>query len=178
MTMSRKYKFHNPEGLYFVTLTVRKWVDVFTRNEYKNILIENLCYCQKNRGLDIFTYCIMTNHAHLIVSAKEGYNLSDIIRDFKKFTSRTILNKIRDNSQESRREWILKEFRTDKGYSLWQTESRPIKLWDNKVIEQKIDYIHYNPVEEGFVFNPEDYMYSSAYDYAGGKGMLDIEVIG
>ena len=84
---------------------------------------------------------------------------------------------VRDLRQR-RREWILKEFRTDKGYSLWQTESRPIELWSNKVIEQKIDYIHYNPVEEGFVFNPEDYMYSSAYDYAGGKGMLDIEVIG
>jgi REP element-mobilizing transposase RayT len=104
--MSRKYKFHNPEGLYFVTLTVKGWVDVFTRNEYKNILIENLTYCQKNKGLEIFAYCIMTNHIHLIACAKEGFILSDILRDFKKFSSRTILNSIRNNPQESRKDWL------------------------------------------------------------------------
>ncbi len=175
--MSRKYKFHNPEGLYLVTLTVRKWVDVFTRNEYKNILIENLTYCQKNKGLEIFAYCIMTNHIHLIACAKEGFILSDILRDFKKFSSRTILNSIRNNPQESRKDWLLKQFQTDKGNSFWQPESRPIELWSNKVIDQKLNYIHNNPVEEGLVFQPEDYMYSSAYDYAGGKGLLDIDVV-
>ena len=176
--MSRKYKFHNPEGLYFVTLTVQGWVDVFTRKEYKDILIENLCYCQKNKGLEVFAYCIMTNHTHIIASAKEGHNLSHIIRDFKKFTSRTIMNSIKYNQQESRKEWLLKQFKTHKGYSFWQPESRPIELWSNKVIDQKLNYIHNNPVEEGFVFYPEDYMYSSAYDYAGGKGLLDIVIIG
>lgn len=120
----------------------------------------------------------MTNHAHLIVCAKEGFILSDILRDFKKFTSRTILSSIRSNPQESRKDWLLQQFRTDKGYSFWQYESRLIELWSNKVINQKINYIHLNPVEEGLVFRPEDYMYSSAYDYAGGKGLLDIDVIG
>lgn len=136
--MSRKYKFHNPDGLYFVTFTVQGWVDVFTRNEYKNILIENLTYCQQNKGLGIFAYCLMSNHIHLIVRAEEGYILSDILRDFKKFTARTILNSIRDNPQESRREWLLEQFKSDKGNRFWQTESKPIELWSNKVIEQKL----------------------------------------
>ena len=116
----------------------------------------------------------MTSHTHLIVSANEEFILSDIIRDFKKFTSRTNLSSIRNNPQESRKEWLLKQFKTKKGNSFWQPESRPIELWSNNVIDQKINYIHQNPVEERLVFHPEDYMYSSAYDYAGGKGLLDI----
>jgi len=83
--MSTKYKFHNPEGIYFVSFAVQGWVDVFTRNEYKNILVENLEYCQKNKGLEIYAWCIMSNHVHLIAGAKEGFLLQDIIRDFKKF---------------------------------------------------------------------------------------------
>jgi len=82
--MSRKYKFHNPEGVYFVSFAVQGWVDVFTRNEYKDILVDNLKFCQENKGLEIFAWCIMTNHVHLIVRAKEGCSLPDILRDYKK----------------------------------------------------------------------------------------------
>lgn len=175
--MSRKYKFLNPDSLYFVTFTVQGWVDIFTRNEYKNILIDNLKYCQEKKGLEIFAYCIMSNHIHLIVRAETGYVLSDILRDFKKYTSRVILKSIKENPQESRKEWLLEQFKSKEGFSFWQTESRPVELWSNHVITQKLNYIHHNPVEEGLVFRPEDYMYSSAYDYAGGKGLLDVIII-
>ena len=175
--MSRKYKFHNPEGVYFVSFAVQGWVDVFTRNEYKNILVENLKFCQEHKGLEIFAWCIMTNHVHLIVRAKEGFLFSDILRDYKKFTSKTILKAIQDNIQESRKEWLLQQFKTDEGFRFWRTDNKPIELWSNNVIDQKIDYIHLNPVEEGLVFNPEDYVYSSAVDYAGEKGLLDVIVI-
>ena len=84
---------------------------------------------------------------------------------------------IEDNSQESRKEMLLKQFKTNKGVRLWQPGNHPIELWSNKVINQKLAYIHENPVEEGVVFQPEDYMYSSAYDYAGGKGLMDIILI-
>ncbi|PZX20595.1 REP element-mobilizing transposase RayT [Breznakibacter xylanolyticus] len=108
--MSRKYKLHNPEGLYFVTFATEGWTDVFTRNEYKNILVDNLAYCQKNKGLEIFAWCIMTNHLHLMVRATEGNLLQDIVRDFKKFTSKAILKAIAENQRESRKEWLLKLF--------------------------------------------------------------------
>lgn len=81
--MSRKYKFHNESGVYFVTFATQKWVDVFTRNEYKDILIENLNFCQENKGLELFAWCIMTNHVHLIARTKEGFTLPDFLRDFK-----------------------------------------------------------------------------------------------
>ena len=77
--MSRKYKFHNPDGAYFVSFAVNKWIDVFTRNEYKNIMVESLKYCQQNKGLELFAWCIMTNHVHLIIQAKDGFYLPDIL---------------------------------------------------------------------------------------------------
>jgi REP element-mobilizing transposase RayT len=175
--MSRKYKFHNPFGVYFVTFAVQGWVDVFTRNEYKNILVDNLAWCQKNKGLELFAWCIMTNHLHLIARAEEGHLLSDILRDYKKFTSKAVLKAIAENPGESRKEWLVKQFETLEGNRFWRADNQPVELWSNAVIAQKLNYIHQNPVEEGLVFRAEDYVYSSAIDYAGGKGMLDIYLI-
>jgi REP element-mobilizing transposase RayT len=92
--MSRKFKFHNPEGVYLVSFAVQEWGDVFTRNDYKNILIENLGYCQNNKRLEIFAWCIMSKHMPLIVRAKDRYLLPNILRDFLKITSKTIKKQI------------------------------------------------------------------------------------
>ena len=175
--MSTKYKFHNPEGTYFVSFAVEGWVDVFTRNEYKNILIANLEYCQKHKGLEIFAWCIMTNHIHLVVRVEENGSLSDVLRDFKKFTSKAVIKAIQENQRESRKEWLLGQFQKAEGFRFWRPDNHPIELWSNAVIAEKIHYIHQNPVEEGLVFKAEDYVYSSATDYAGVKGMLDVIVI-
>ena len=175
--MSRKYKFHNPDGLYYITFAVQGWVDVFTRNAYKDILVDNLAYCQKQKGLEIFAWCIMSNHVHMIAKAEGNYSLPDILRDFKKFTSKAIFKAISENYSESRREILLKHFATPEGIRFWRTDNNPVELWSNAVITQKLNYIHQNPVEEGLVFRAEDYVYRSAIDYAGGKGMLDIFVI-
>ena len=175
--MSRKYKFYNPVGVYFVSFAVKDWIDVFTRNEYKDILIESLDFCQKHKGLEIFAWCIMTNHVHLIIRAQEGYLLQDILRDFKRFTSNTILKAIKDNPQESRKEWLLAQFKTEDGMCFWQSHNKSIELWSNELIDQKLNYLHENPVEEGLVFRAEQYVYSSAIDYAGEKGLLDIIII-
>ncbi|MCY1722800.1 transposase [Prolixibacteraceae bacterium Z1-6] len=175
--MSRKYKFQNPDGVYFVSFATMGWVDVFTRNEYKNLLVENLKYCQEHKGLELFAWCIMTNHLHLIIRAKEGADLPGILRDFKKYTSKAIKTAIAENIRESRKEWLLKQFETPEGFRFWRTDNKPIELWSNNVIDQKIDYIHQNPVEEGLVFKAEDYVYSSAIDYAGENGLLDVIII-
>ncbi len=70
--MSSNYKFHNPEGVYFVSFAVVEWLDVFTRNEYKDIIIDSLHYCQKEKGMKVFAWCIMTNHIHLIFRSVNG----------------------------------------------------------------------------------------------------------
>ena len=101
--MSRKYKFRNPDGVYFVSFAVQGWVDVFTRNEYRDIVTDNLKYCQNKKGLEIFAWCLMSNHIHLVIRAKEGFSLSDILRDYKKFTSKAIIKAINRNVKESRK---------------------------------------------------------------------------
>ena len=182
--MSRKYKFRNPEGLYFITFTVIRWIDVFTRNKYRVILTDSIKYCQQNKGLKLHAYVIMTNHVHMIASAKEGFFLENIMRDLKKYTSVLIINSIKSNPLESRKEWLLKAFEEDGAknpnniiYQFWQQDNHPIELTDNKMIDQKLDYLHNNPVEAGFVNEPEYYSYSSARDYCGGKGFIDLELI-
>ena len=119
----------------------------------------------------------VTNHVHLILRAGGEILLQDILRDFKKFTSKTIIKAIEDNIQESRKDWLLKQFKTSEGFRFWRGDNKPIELWSNKVIDEKINYVHQNPVEEGIVFRAEDYLYSSAANYAGEKGLLDVIVI-
>ncbi len=184
LCMSTKYKFRNPDGVYFVTFAVVEWVDVFTRKEYRDILIENLKYCQTNKGLEIFAWCIMSNHVHLIIRAKEGLVLQDILIDFKKFTSKRIFEAIASNPGESRKEWMVEIFRehgrknsNNTTIQFWRQDNRPIEVFSQDVIAQKLKYLHNNPVEAGIVGKEEDYLYSSARDYFEGKnvGMLTLE---
>ncbi len=178
--MSRNYKFHNPDGVYFVSFAVIEWIDVFTRNEYKNIILDSLSYCQKGKGMEIFAWCIMTNHVHLIFRSIQNQKPQNLLGDLKKFTSKAIVNEIKINPKESRKEWLLEQFLTAgkkssnvSKYQFWRHDNKPIELWSNKVINEKINYIHNNPVDEGLVFYPEDYVYSSARDYSGEKGILE-----
>ena len=170
--MSDKYKFHNPNGVYFVTLTVNKWIDLFTRNDYKELLVDNLIYCQKNKGLEIYAWCIMTNHLHLMVARNGAFLLPDIMRDFKKYTSKSLFKFMSDTPQESRKAWLTELLSSPTGVSLWKRGNHPIELWSNHVIDQKLNYIHNKPVASGIVSKPEDYLYSSAIDYARRKGWI------
>ena len=180
--MSVKYKFKNPVGLYFVSFATKDWVDVFTRNEYKLLLCENLRYCQDNKGLEIYAWCIMTNHLHLIIGAKDGFLLPNIMRDFKKHTSKLFLQTIASNKHESRREWMLNIFKLSKDsfrYQFWQHDNHPIEVWSEEVIIQKLNYLHNNPVAERYVDKAEDYVYSSARDYHSDRqcGLIKINFI-
>src|SRR5215216_5947569 len=102
--MSEKYKIRDQDKLHFITFAVVDWIDVFTRQEYKDILLESLRHCQKEKGLEVYAWCIMSNHIHLIVGrSKEEIKLEDIVRDFKKFTSVQLCKAIESNASESRR---------------------------------------------------------------------------
>jgi len=179
--MSRAYKFQNTEGLYFITFATVGWTDVFTRKIYRDILLESLRYCQNKKGLELFSWCVMSNHVHLIARAKEGFLLQNIMRDMKKHTSKEILKAIQENAEESRKDWLLYIYKNagaynsnNENYQFWRQDNKPIELYSPEVIAQKLDYIHNNPVEAGIVDRPEDYVYSSARDYAEDKGLLDV----
>lgn len=181
--MSRKYKFKDQSKLYFVSFAVVNWIDLFIRVEYKNTLIESLKYCQKEKGLEVYAWCIMTSHLHLIIGTNKN-KMQDILRDFKSFTSTRLKQEINSNPHESRKEWILwmmeragKKNSNNNEFQFWQQDNHPIELSSNKIMQQKLDYIHQNPVEAGFVSEPHYYFYSSALDYSGGSGLLDINYI-
>ncbi|MEQ6119600.1 transposase [Reichenbachiella sp. MALMAid0571] len=178
--MSEKYKIRDQSKLYFVTFATMAWVDALSRWYYKDIFLESIRYCQKEKGLEVYAWCIMSNHVHLILRSSGQRKPQDIIRDFKKYTSVHICKAIEENQQESRKEWMLWIFKRiaaksnkHKKYAFWQNNYHPIELTGNKVMEQKLNYIHQNPVEERIVYRPEDYIYSSA----GGKGLLDVTMI-
>ncbi|MBB6610622.1 transposase [Pontibacter sp. Tf4] len=180
--MSRKYKFHNKGGLYFVSFAVVYWIDVFTREEYFAVLTDSLDYCRKNKGMEIYAWCIMPSHVHLIFRAKDN-NPSVLLKELKTYTSKQLQKAIVEHNQESRKEWMLwlmerAGLKTSnvKHRQFWQQHNKPIELWSAAVIDQKIDYIHNNPVEAGFVSEPEHWKYSSAIDFSGSKGVLEIDI--
>lgn len=182
--MSNKYKFRNPEGCYFVTFAVVGWVDVFTRTVYKDILIESWKYCQKQKGLLVHAYVIMTNHVHMIISRNSSMLLENIMRDMKKFTSVKIIEAIK-RENEIRKYWMLQIFARAGGnnsnnttYQFWQQDNHPIECDTAEILEQKMSYIHENPVRAGFVEKAEDWVYSSASDYyCNRKGLMELSYV-
>ena len=179
--MSTKYKFNNPEGLYFLSTAVVYWIDVFSRNRYKEVIIDSLDYCIKNKGLLVYAYVIMSNHIHLMISRRtEGPTFSEIVRDFKKFTAMKVIQAIKENPEESRKEWMLwmmekaaKENSNNTNFQFWQQDNHPVEL-SGDWIDQKLEYIHNNPVEARIVREPEHYLYSSAGNYAGTESELKV----
>ena len=181
--MSEKYKFNDPEGTYFTTMSIVGWIDLFTRPELKYVIVDSLKHCQKEKGLIINAWCLMPSHLHLIIRTSKT-PLPDIMRDFKKFTAKEII-KIIKRIHESRKEWMLEMFsdvadglKRIKNYKVWQDGNHPELLFSNDFLQQKLDYVHMNPVVAEFVDEPEYYWYSSARDYyTKQKGLLEVELL-
>ena len=163
-----------------MTFTVVGWIDVFSRQAYRDIVIDSLKYCQQHKGLHLHAFVFMTNHIHLIASVNEGCSISDFVRDCKKFTAKQIIEDIETNNLESRREWMLHQFKyyatrhsRNEKYQLWEHDNHFIELHSPAFTQQKINYIHDNPVKAGLVYRVEDYVYSSASNYAGIDQLID-----
>lgn len=183
--MSSKYKPGDNQLPHFITFSTVDWIDVFTRDIYREILIDSIKYCQKNKGLCLNAWVIMTNHLHLIMSGRKQKLISDILRDFKKFTSKQILQAIENNPKESRKNWLLYMFgragkrnSNNEDFQFWQQDYHPIELNNPEILRQKLDYLHENPVRAGFVYEPQQYVYSSAVDYyTDRQGLIEIEYL-
>ena len=181
--MSRKYKFRDQQMLYFVSFATIHWIDLFVRPVYNEIVLDSLRFCQQNKGLEVYAWCIMPSHIHLIVGTVDK-PLQNIMRDFKSYTSRKLREEINKNPSESRKKWIAwmmeragKQNNNNNDWQLWQQHNHPIELFNNEIMDQKLHYLHQNPVVAGFVSEPEHWKYSSANDYAGGQGLLQISRI-
>src|SRR6185436_521316 len=179
------YKIRNQAAILFITFATVEWVDVFTRKDYRDIVLDSIKFCQAQKGLALHAWCLMSNHLHLVASAKNK-NLSDVLRDFKKFTNKQLIEAIINNKHESRRNWMLNIFQEEgsessrnKTYQFWRQDNQPEELYSPRFVFQKINYIHMNPVVAGLVDKPEHYLYSSAKDYQATKkcGLLDLEFL-
>jgi REP element-mobilizing transposase RayT len=133
--MSRNYKFHKSEAPYFVSFAVVEWLDVFTRNEYKDILLDNFHFYQK-KGMEIYAWCIMTNHVHIVFKSINDIKPEILLGNFKRYTSKAVVNAIINNPRESRKTVLLEQFKKAgakssnvKKYQFWRHDNKPIELW-------------------------------------------------
>jgi len=173
--MSRtRYKITELTAVHFLTWTVVDWLPVLARSEPKEIIIDSLRFLQDENALTVFAYVIMENHVHLIAQAD---NLSHEIGRFKSYTARSIIDflKARENSHFLNKLRAHKlDHHKDSSYQLWQEGSHPQQIQGRKMMVQKIEYIHNNPVRRGYVELPEHWIYSSARNYLGMGGVLDV----
>ncbi len=181
--MPEGYQIKDQGATYFLTFQVVGWVDIFSRKVYRDIVIESMKYCKDHKALIIHAYVIMTNHVHLIVRCRNE-KLSDTVRDMKRFIANSILKEIQESGQESRQEWmnIVFEYHARfnkrvKKKQFWTHENHAVELATNEMLDSRLEYIHQNPVRAGWVMNAEDYLYSSARNYAGLDHLLEIDMI-
>ncbi len=182
--MGFKYKIHDQKEFYHVTFSVVNWIDVFIRENYREIFINSVKYCQREKGLLVGAWVIMTSHTHMIIGTN-GDNIENIIRDMKSFISRHIRKEIENAAYESRKDWMLHIFynagkynANNNDFQFWIQNNHPIQLSTPEMMLQRINYIHNNPVEAGFVCEPQHWKWSSAHDYCGGRqGILDLVML-
>jgi REP element-mobilizing transposase RayT len=178
--MSRKYKFWDSDKMYFISFATVHWIDVFIRNQYRDILLQSWQYCQKEKGLEIYGWCIMPSHVHMIISS-HGNRLEEIVRDMKAFTSNKLRAAIAGHPQESRREWMAwmmeragKKNANNNGWQFWQQHNQPLEIAGREKHAEVLEYMHQNPVAAGFVHLATDWVYSSARGYEKNNGQIKL----
>lgn len=176
------YKIRNQAATHFLTFTIVSWIDIFSRQRYRDIIMESLAYCRKEKGLLLSAFVIMSNHIHFIWRSADN-DLSGLIRDFKRHTSKRLTTSIQEEP-ESRRDWLLYMFRfhanqtnSNEMFKVWTGDNHPEEIHSAAFFNTKLNYIHQNPVRAGLVANPASYLYSSAANYEGRKGLIDIDFL-
>ena len=183
--MSTKYKFVDKQGYYFTTATIVGWTDLFTRELYRDIVLDSIRFCQANQGLNVHAWVLMINHLHMICSFREEKDPGQVLKNLKSFTAMKLVDAIIKNVSESRRENMLATFEAEGQksssnvrFKIWQHENHPILLDSIFLYNQKLNYLHQNPVTAGFVNEPWFWKYSSAVDYfTEQKGLLDLVIL-
>ncbi len=175
--MRSHYKISELNSPHFITCTTVAWLPIFTRQRYLEIITTSLTFCRKQKGLLLYAYVILDNHLHLIVHSDA---LNKIIRDFKRHTAREIIK----TAQYEEKNWLLTQlefhkqvYKDESTYQVWQEGFHPQAMTSEEILRQKLEYIHYNPVKLGLVDKSEDWRYSSARNYLGFDGLLEIDQI-
>ena len=169
--MRSRYRIHCPDLSYFITATVVEWLPIFVSAACCDIVVNSLEYCRQHKGLKIHGWVIMDNHLHAILFAPA---LSAVLRDLKSFTARAIIAQV----ESERRCWLLNQLQFYRAahkpsrYQVWQEGSHPQAIMTDQMMEQKLEYLHNNPVKRGLVAAPEHWRYSSAHEWLPGAQPL------
>jgi REP element-mobilizing transposase RayT len=152
-----------------------EWLPVFTRPETANLLLDCWRFQRENIGMRLYGYVILENHIHFIAQAEQ---LDRCVNSFKSYTARQIIDYLEDNRVErllARLRFSKRAHKTDREYQFWQEGSHAELILSEQMMREKLDYIHANPVKRGYVDKPEHWRYSSARNYAGQAGLIDID---
>jgi hypothetical protein len=172
--MRSRYRIFETEYPYFLTCSVVGWLPVFTRPACVEIVLDSWRFLQKSGRMTLFGYVILENHLHFIASGK---NLSEDVGDFKSFTARKIIDWLRERKETSLLAQLAHEkaaYKTDRPFQLWQEGSHPKQLTNDRMMDQKLEYMHNNPLARGYVDDPLHWRYSSARNYHGLPALLEI----
>ncbi|MEA1915974.1 MAG: transposase [Campylobacterota bacterium] len=170
-----RYKIYEPTHPHFVTCTILHWLPIFTRKESVQIVIDCLKFLQEKDNLKVYAYVILENHLHMIVSSD---NLHKTMKSFKQFTAKQILDMLKKENVKTILDQLMFYKRAnhkEKTYQVWEEGFQPKQIQDDKMIIQKINYIHHNPVKRGYVDEAKHWRYSSARDYDDVIGLIDVE---
>jgi REP element-mobilizing transposase RayT len=168
-----RYKITEPQQPHFVTLTVLHWIPVFTRPDTVNILLYSLRFLSKD-GLKIYARVILENHCHFVLQSNQ---LDKDIARFKSFTARQLIEYLQVKNVKTILEQLAfykKAHKNDRAYQFWQEGVHPELIQGEAIMRQKVDYIHQNPVKRGDVDEAVHWRYSSARDYMGSAGLLEV----
>jgi len=166
--MRSRYRIHEPDAPHLITSTVVEWLSVFTTGACCDTLVRSLEHCRVHKALQVHAWVIMDNHFHAIVA---GPALAETIRDWKRFTAGALLKQLHEES----RDWLLNQLayycaahKTASEHQLWQEGVHPQAIVSDEMMDQKLTYIHNNPVKRGLVASPEHWLYSSAHELLPG----------
>ncbi|MEX2603049.1 MAG: transposase [Gracilimonas sp.] len=172
-----RYKQHEPWYPYFISSSFVHGLPLFSKPEIVQIVIDLLKFHQHQKGLKIFSYCIMENHVNLIV---EHDDLKTCMQSIKSYSAKQILEFLKAANNQlylKQLKFSKQQGKKESKYQVWQEGYHPKQISTQKMLEQKVQYIHYNPVKRGYVDLAEDWRYSSARNFLGKEGLLEIDRI-
>jgi len=172
-----RYTIYEPTHPHFITCTILHWIPIFTNRDSVQIVLDSLKYLQKEDNLKIYAYVILENHLHMVIQSK---NLPKTVAKFKSFTAKEILKLLKEKNVKIILEQLAfykKAHKRDREYQVWQEGYKPKLITSQEMMIETIKYIHYNPVKRGYIDNPIHWRYSSAKNYEGLEGLIDICVI-
>jgi putative transposase len=173
MTRTR-YRIFEDEYPYFMTCTIVGWVPIFTRPEAVQIVFDSWSFLKKEKAFCLYGYVVLENHLHLVASAP---TLSNVMKSFKMYTARQIIDLLEAHGATV----LLRQLRAlklrhkvESDYQVWEEGSKPKQVVSDAMMRQKLEYMHNNPVKRGYVDDPLHWRYSSARNYTGQAGLVDV----